>query len=376
MPSYVNLAPGDPAPLFVQRSSVGPQYRFHLAAGRYIVLCFFGSASDRQSRDAVDAALKHSAFFNDRRGAFWGVSVDPEDESKGRVKNQLPGYRFIWDLDGQVSRLYGSIQMDQGAANTNVAIRRFWMVLDPTLRVMKTIPFAAEGKDVAELLAYTDSLPPPNSFAGFEVHPPILILPNVFEAALCQKLIEIYEADGGRETGSMKDIDGKTVEVHDHRHKRRKDAIVTDPEMINVIHTRVRRRLIPEIAKVHQFAVTKIERNLIACYDSADEGHFGPHRDNTTKGTAHRRFAVSVNLNDGFEGGELSFPEYASPGIKLPVGCAAVFSCSLLHTVSKVTQGRRYAFLPFLYDDAAAVIREQNRGYRDEKNSAFASTGS
>lgn len=38
-----------------------------------------------------------------------------------------------------------------------------------------------------------------------------------------------------------------------------------------------------------------------------------------------------------------------------------VFSCSLLHSVSKVTAGRRYAFLPFLYDDAAARIRDANR---------------
>ena len=35
-----------------------------------------------------------------------------------------------------------------------------------------------------------------------------------------------------------------------------------------------------------------------------------------------------------------------------------VFSCSLLHDVSPVTRGKRYAFLPFLYDDAAAKVRE------------------
>ena len=40
-----------------------------------------------------------------------------------------------------------------------------------------------------------------------------------------------------------------------------------------------------------------------------------------------------------------------------------VFSCSLLHAVSTVTRGRRYAFLPFLYDDAAAKIREANNKF-------------
>jgi predicted 2-oxoglutarate/Fe(II)-dependent dioxygenase YbiX len=35
-----------------------------------------------------------------------------------------------------------------------------------------------------------------------------------------------------------------------------------------------------------------------------------------------------------------------------------VFSCSLLHEATPVTRGTRYATLPFLYDDAAAAVRE------------------
>jgi predicted 2-oxoglutarate/Fe(II)-dependent dioxygenase YbiX len=56
----------------------------------------------------------------------------------------------------------------------------------------------------------------------------------------------------------------------------------------------------------------------------------------------------------------VSFPEYSKRGYKAPPGGAVVFSCSLLHAVSTVTAGRRYAFLPFLYDEAAAKIREAN----------------
>jgi hypothetical protein len=40
-----------------------------------------------------------------------------------------------------------------------------------------------------------------------------------------------------------------------------------------------------------------------------------------------------------------------------------VFSCSLLHQALPVTKGERFAFLPFLYDDAAAKIREENLKY-------------
>ena len=45
---------------------------------------------------------------------------------------------------------------------------------------------------------------------------------------------------------------------------------------------------------------------------------------------------------------------------RAPTGGAVIFSCSLLHEATAVTKGRRYAFLPFFYDDAAAKIREAN----------------
>ena len=39
-----------------------------------------------------------------------------------------------------------------------------------------------------------------------------------------------------------------------------------------------------------------------------------------------------------------------------------VFSCSLLHEATPVTRGIRYATLPFLYDDAAAALRDPAAG--------------
>ena len=35
-----------------------------------------------------------------------------------------------------------------------------------------------------------------------------------------------------------------------------------------------------------------------------------------------------------------------------------MFSCSLLHEVTPVTAGRRYAFISFLYDEQSQKIRE------------------
>jgi predicted 2-oxoglutarate/Fe(II)-dependent dioxygenase YbiX len=128
---------------------------------------------------------------------------------------------------------------------------------------------------------------------------------------------------------------------------------------------------VPEILKVHQFKATRMERYIVSCYAAEDGGHFRMHRDNTTKGTAHRRFAVSINLNEDFDGGEVSFPEYGPRSFKVAFGGAVVFSCSLLHAVSRITRGRRYAFLPFLYDEAAVKIREANNAHLGDGVGAY-----
>jgi predicted 2-oxoglutarate/Fe(II)-dependent dioxygenase YbiX len=220
------------------------------------------------------------------------------------------------------------------------------------------MPFSQDESAAQEILLFLRTLPPPSRFAGFEVQAPILVLPEVFEPQFCRRLIELYEINGGEESGMMQDVNGSTVLVHDRRHKLRKDYRIEDAALQERTRALISRRVNPEILKAHQFKVTLMERYIVACYSTQDGGYFLAHRDNTTRGTAHRRFAVSVNLNADFEGGEISFPEYGPRSFKAPVGGAVVFSCSLLHAVSPVTAGRRYAFLPFLYDDAAAAIRE------------------
>ncbi len=360
------LLPGDPAPTFHQRSFANPRYAFDTAAGRYIVLCIFGTAADANSQAAIAAARSRPDLFDDTKACFFGVSVDPEDEAERRVADSYPGYRFLWDFDLTVSRLYGAVASDAAPEKAPFPMRRLWVVLDPTLRVLEVVPFQPDGSDIDATLSYLDALPPPTRFAGFELQAPIIVLPNVFEPEFCERLIGLYETHGGRESGFMREVDGKTVAASNYAHKSRKDYAIEDSDLISALQARISRRVVPEIAKIHQFIVTRMERYIVACYSAEDSGHFRAHRDNTTKGTAHRRFAVSVNLNDDFDGGEVSFPEYGPRGFKAPTGGAVVFSCSLLHAVSRVTRGRRFAFLPFLYDDAAAKIREQNNQFLGE----------
>jgi predicted 2-oxoglutarate/Fe(II)-dependent dioxygenase YbiX/peroxiredoxin len=357
---YAMLLRGDPAPWFTQAATGNPRYAFDTAAGRYLALCFFASASDPASRAAIEAAENAREVFDDQHASFFGVSLDPRDAEEGGVKARLPGVRHFFDFDGAVSRLYGAIPRDAAPGEAGLPARRFWMVLDPTLRVLARVPFAEDGSDRAAVLGLLSRLPRPDRFAGFQMQAPVLFLPNVLEPELCRSLIELYERSGGSESGFMRQIDGKTVAVHDHNHKRRRDAEIDDEELKRQLQIRIRRRIAPEILKAHAFHATRMERYIVGCYSAEDGGHFRPHRDNTTAGTAHRRFAVSINLNSDFEGGEISFPEYGPQSFKPPPGGAVVFSCSFLHAVSRVTKGLRYAFLPFLYDEAAAQLRERN----------------
>ncbi|WP_205620578.1 2OG-Fe(II) oxygenase [Nisaea denitrificans] len=352
--------PGDAAPSFIQRSISNPRYAFDSAAGRYLVLCFYGSAGDAQAQAAIRSARERTDIFNDTHASFFGVSIDPEDETALRVANRAPGYRHFWDFDLKASKLYSVVPRDAHPVSGEFPLSRQWVIIDPTMRVISAIPFRDDQGDVAEVLAVLDSLPPPERFAGPELMAPILFLPRVFEPELCRHLIDLYEAQGGQESGFMREIDGRTMGVTDHSFKRRKDHYIANQELIVALQKRFQRRVVPEIAKIHQFKATRMERYIVSCYAAEDGGHFSAHRDDTTRGTAHRRFAVSVNLNDDFDGGEVNFPEYGARSFKAPPGGAVVFSCTLLHRVSKVTRGRRYAFLPFLYDEDAARIRKEN----------------
>jgi len=235
------------------------------------------------------------------------------------------------------------------------------------LRVLAIIPFEPNvDTHVDQWIALLSQVPPfPSGQAS--VQAPVLIVPRIFEPSLCEALIDYYHQHGGAESGFMRERGGKTVLLSDDSFKRRRDQEILDSELRSAAMFRIHDRLSPEIHKAFQFQTTRIERHIVACYDSITGGFFRPHRDNTTKGTAHRRFAVSLNLNTGeYAGGMLRFPEFGQQTYEAPAGGAVVFSCSLLHEATLVTRGIRYAYLPFLYDDAAAKIRQRNQKFIQE----------
>ncbi|MGA1675811.1 MAG: 2OG-Fe(II) oxygenase [Pseudomonadales bacterium] len=359
---------GEPAPWFTSKTATNPRYVFDTLGGRAIVLGFFGALRSRAGQHVQRVINAHRQVFDGSRAVFLGIGNDGSEVDQ--LRSEQSGCLFLHDFNGAVAQSYGALGVDLQGGQARLSPR--WIVIDPKLTIREIIPMRSDGSDEGAMLSAVEALV--EEFGALSIGAPVLQLPAVFEPALCRRLIALHEGDGGVESGFVREVNGRTVLVHDRDHKRRRDHVISDPALIDLIRDRISRRVVPSIKRSFQFEATRMERYLVGCYLAEESGHFRPHRDNTTRGTAHRRFAVSISLNDGFAGGELRFPEYGSHRYRAPAGSAIVFSCSLLHGVTPVTEGRRYVFLPFLYDEAAAGIRQANEPFLDSPNSGDASS--
>jgi predicted 2-oxoglutarate/Fe(II)-dependent dioxygenase YbiX len=354
------LMPGDAVPWIRIASDVNPDFQFSSLAGRRVIISFVGSLQAPATKPVADGLMAGAVGRFDRPGgALVIVSIDPRDQGL-KVPEGVPATRFFHDFARSMSALYGTVVPTDPAG----AYRPATFILDERLRVLSIVPFGDPATHAARVFAVYDAIDAfPQPYKA-PVQAPVLIVPRIFEPEFCKMLIEGYKTNGGQDSGYMKEKDGKTVMVLDYGHKRRMDWVIQDEALMGEIRKRILRRLVPEIAKAYQFKVTRMERYLVACYAAEQAGHFNAHRDNTTKGTAHRRFAVSINLNaEEFEGGDLVFAEFGQARYRPPTGGACVFSCSMLHEALPVTRGERFVFLPFLYDDAGAAVRQANLKY-------------
>lgn len=354
----MTLYRGDPAPCFTAHSNVNPTFKFDTVAGRNIVLSFIGGSN--RSSGFLDK-FSSLAQYNDNHSSLFLVVPCTPEQTPFTLPLDNAGVRAFYDSNLEIHKLYG-IGDDVTKLTT--------VILSPRLQVQAIVIHDDENEHFGAVRSIMETMPENRELPGYLTHAPVLIIPDVFEPELCKELIAGYNHHGGRVSGFMRDVDGKTVELQDSNHKVRRDWNIDhnpseiEDSLIKAIQSRFLRRVIPEIKKAYQFEATRMERYLVACYRADEGGHFRAHRDNTTKGTAHRRFAVSLNLNtEEYEGGDLQFPEFGTNLYKPPTGGCCVFSCSLLHEAKPVTKGQRYAFLPFIYDEAARKIREENMPY-------------
>jgi predicted 2-oxoglutarate/Fe(II)-dependent dioxygenase YbiX/peroxiredoxin len=351
---------GDPVPWFAASLISGGSLNLSVAAGRWIVLSFLGSPSDPRAERELAELLDIFHLFHEDRIVFYGVLTAPPEDPAPYLKLTSPAVSFLADYDGAISRSFGAADLPRT------------IMLDPMLRAVADIPWNYPAGHAQTVRNVLKGLPDVEESAGVPLSAPVLIVPRVFDFQLCEVLIQLYEKIGGEDSGFLLDIEGKTSRIVDHRLKRRHDLAIAHPQLREAIRSQIVRRLLPAVERFFQFQATRMDRYIVARYDSAVGGHFYRHRDNVNVGAQHRRFAVTINLNKDYQGCDLALPEFGRRLYRGPHGGAIVFSCGALHQVTPITSGRRYAFLAFLYGEADAALREANNSKLHDSAAQYA----
>jgi predicted 2-oxoglutarate/Fe(II)-dependent dioxygenase YbiX/peroxiredoxin len=339
---------GDPVPWFSAPIVTGGSFDLHVSAGRWVVLSFLGSPANPRAMAEIAELARASSSLGEDHVIVGCVFTGQPDDIAGLAAISSNKLFFLADYDGAISRSFGAHEMPRT------------VVLDPMLRAVADIAWDMPQGHAETVSNVLRGLPAVDDSAGVPMFAPALMVPRVFSFDICDFLVQFYEQQGGVDSGFQFDVAGKTTTLSDWRLKRRSDVAVAAPEVRELVRGQIVRRLLPAIEQYFQFRATRMDRYIVACYDSEVGGHFHRHRDNVNAGAQHRRFAVSINLNNNFEGCDLTFPEFGRKTYRPSEGGALVFSCGALHQVTPVTKGRRYAFLAFLHGEEDVKKREAN----------------
>ncbi|MPZ71685.1 MAG: 2OG-Fe(II) oxygenase [Nitriliruptorales bacterium] len=326
------LGRGERAPDMVLENRQGDGIRYYAHAGGRAALLVFATEGSVEQISSLAAGLE--GIGTDRLTVH---VVGPPDLALNE-----PPFPTLVDADGRAAGAYRTTGIPTA------------YLLDPNLRVRATYPFtdgASLAETVTQRLAETASPDrPPQEIA---TQAPLLVVPDVLTPQECTELVDVWAGDHAQ-TGVEASTGAQRGEQLSATLKRRSDHIVTEPTRSRALATTVGRRVMPELFKAFAYRGTRFEGFKIACYESTERGFFSAHRDNLSPSTAHRRFALTLNLNDEYEGGQLRFPEYGPDLYRPPPGAALLFSCSHLHEVLDVTAGRRFVLLSFVFHDPPA----------------------
>ncbi|WP_193184272.1 2OG-Fe(II) oxygenase family protein [Nisaea sediminum] len=342
---------GDIAPPIALRNKAGGE--FNLAAdevaGDFNIFVFLGhnAAANLAAVTAFVSARDQLAGYGARAyfvaaGKKWPEL--PADVDTGAV---------LQDIEGKAFSAFGQQALFGRAISTAPTT----VLVAPNRHILRVLEaeWPDHTKTVLEELEAQSAL---RAAQPYRMHPPVLLMPDVFSPGDCRHLMSVYAMQGQEfvEPGHHK-LQNRTTDckmrIPDYGREDRIDHWVINPETQAYIDERIAKRLLPEIQKSFHYKVTRHERYRIACYQGERGGRAHGHRDNSSAMSAYRRFAVTINLNsDEYEGGEIWFPEFSKQSYKPPAGAAIVFSCSLLHEVLHMRKGRRFALLGFLFGES------------------------
>ena len=322
------------------------------AGGAPTVLLFFGTIETNEMWDTLVWFSNELNKQVQEKISLFAVNRNIPATNKGVADERGISFPILSDGDGSVSLFYGIDPIERMSV----------LVLGPNLRIVGSLQLSDRESSMERILSAIRGIPRLEP-AEIIMQAPVLLVPDVLETEVCKDLIEVWRTQGNVETGVEHSSEGHRGDAVIPGSKNRRDHVVTNEALLRELTSRIGRRLMPEIRKAFSFRATRFEGFKIACYDALTGGFFSTHRDNLSPATAHRRFALTLNLNEGYEGGHLRFPEYGPYLYRPGTGGAIVFSASLLHEVLEITRGERFVLLSFLYGE------EQSRISRPVPNS-------
>ncbi len=348
------IEPGAFAPLFESRDENGRMLSLaeDCISGKYLILVFLDNPDESLAVDVLKSFSRRRAEFVQNEATVIAVNSCSDAAVNTSLSKQAD---FCWpilcDAGGSLFASYG---IHKSANNNYVRI----VVLTP-LRQIRT--WFDNPTNIDETVEVIMNQILPVQIAENEMwsvtHAPVLIIPNVLSPEECGHLITSFETGGPFHVSlpgpNAINADFK-MPVYEHNRQDRVDHIVKDQNILALLNQRISTRINPAIKKAFAFDVRRREEFHIARYVGKRGGNKMGHRDNTSPSTAYRRFALSMNLNDDYEGGEVVFKEYGPHGYRGKPGTALIFSSSLLHEVLETTKGTRYNLISHLFDDSSA----------------------
>ena len=349
--SALTLEPGDRVPNFVLPNHQGNGIMFYnKTQGGPILLLLYDRNDDAVARSELAAFVERRDEFAALDAELFVINRDSPQNNAALVAEHDLDCPVMADIKGKITEaLVAAVSTPGEAASFDWEMPVMVLVLDRNQRLLDSL--RNDGRGLAEQsLELLRRAAPRVERQQLSDTAPVLVLPNMLAADLCRKLIGVWETQGHEEGLVAAVKDGKTVLSVDYGKKKRLDHVIRDDDLNGMLNRKIGPRLADAIFKAFLFKDFYLERWQIGVYQASRNDSFRPHRDNLSADTASRRFAISVNLNDDYEGGGVVFPEYGPHVYNVPAGAAVIFSCSHIHEALPVTRGRRFVLLSCLRD--------------------------
>ncbi len=311
------------------------------------------------------------SYYNERKERFDKTDCQPvfiimgTQEDAARVKEKYKITRSVWH--DEKGALHAALGLEHGR------MQPMNVIINANQRITGMFMDRNGANNLGDFLRTLEAQPVSNkSFLMTEIHPPVLMVPEVIPASMRAELID-YWRTGKQYQGTVGVGENTKVKLEG---KRRVDTDIHDKGLLARIDNQMAKTVLPELRKVGAFEAMYRDLYKIGRYHADDAGYYTQHRDTGVKELAHRRYSLSIALTDDYDGGTLHFPEYSGMHYKMNAGSAILFPSALLHGVTPVTRGERYVMVSFLHGPLEEAyrkrrIQEEGKEYTDVRVSSL-----